>query len=340
MERELEIVTNWAVRERNSLLSGENVRSLPLVCEFDGMGGTGKSRLIAELGSHHYHNYSDPLTFNESNQGVPNVSRNQPKKFADAQFELTCERLDTAHSPENVCAFVFFDRGIFDFILLYNILFNNQVISEEECRNRIRDVMTKGDGRVDLVFVLINSIEESLQGKTVINSLAFMNSLGLKSRGIEETYSRFIYAQEVYRRFFIKSDKVRSCVKQLIDIDVKDAQRDFDRIFSQVITTINLHLLFKAWESLFLTRFGEELKSPQADTKAKILAFAKKLQNSFVHLREKVVKSQEIDPESNVGKTLKNYQQTEFVIGRCGNVKVTMKDIFDSPPTYQVYGLL
>lgn len=338
MEKELEVTTNWAVRTRETLLTGEDIRVLPLICEFDGMGGTGKSRLIAELGSHHFHSYGyDPLTFNESNQAVFHIPNNQPKELIEAQFSLTCERLDLAHSLENVRVFVFFDRGIFDFILLYNIAFMAGLITEDKCRDCIRNVITKGGERVDLVFVLTNSVEDSLQEKTVFNSLSFINSLGLHGKNEKETYARFKFAQEVCRRFLINSDKVRSGVKQVVDVNVEEAGKDFDRIFAQVVTILDLHFVFKAWESLFLARFNGELNN--LSDKEKISSFAKKLQNPFVNLREKIVKSGEIDPESNVGKVLQSYAKTEFVIGRYKNVRVTMQGIFDSPPKFFVQGL-
>lgn len=337
---EKEALTNWAVRERNSLLAGESAKALPIVCEFDGMGGTGKSRIISELGSHHFHSYGlDPIIFVEPNQSVHNVSSAEPIKFIEAQFQLTCDNLKKAHSPENIHPFAFFDRGIFDFILFYNFLFDSGHLNEDECRERMCRIFENGRNRVDLIFIFTSSLQASMQGKTVINSVSFINSLGLKAKSEKETYARFQVCYEIYRRFFINDPAVRVAVRQVVDINVGEAAKDFERIFEQVIATIDLYLVFKAWEGLFLARFGGKPLHLQSDIENRVIAFAGKLVNPFVQLREKLTKSGEIDPESNIGKILLSYKKTEFIIARQGNLIVTMKGIFDSPPKFSIYGL-
>lgn len=341
----IEAISSWAIRTRKSLLADAQIPKKPLLVEFDGMGGAGKGRTIGDLGSHYFQGLGIQwLTFPETNQQISNVSKEDHKAYWEAQWEKACENLQFAlnsvvHSAVQVALF---DRGIFDFIALNNLLFTYDIhrstygdITEEECCAAMERVFAVGAGKIDLLFVYVDSIDNSLRGKMMPNSLAFVNSMKLKKSTPKETYMRFELAQKIYRQLMLEDARVAKSVKMVVEVDIEKSKKSFDEVFERVVATICLYLVFKAWESSLLTRFGENLNDPK--TEKQIIKFATMLDAHLTHLREKMTRREpEIPVGSNIATVLEEYHKRPLVIAQSGNVRVIAEKIFGSPPQYRV----
>lgn len=332
----LEPLTAWMMRERRDFIAKSSLAVRALVVEFLGMGGCWKSTLINELVTKYFYPFGIELvTYEEPDKKIPEVSRErEPKKFRIATYRRTLANLDEALG--SVKDLALFDRGLFDFIVWFNLDFTGGLLSEEECRRGIADIMLRGYGKVDLMFVHTDQVASCLKSTPSMGSTSLMDSFYLSRRNAGERQIRFQLYQRMYQEMFLGDEKklVKKAVKFMFDMNLGKFNRNFAEVFWQAVVLIDLYLVFQTWESLFLDRFGDELKQNErtSDLEKRIMKLGEALFSSLEHLRR--IKVYEL--HADIVKILDSYAQTEFVIARCDGWRVVVSDIFGSPPKFRI----
>lgn len=334
-----EPLTNWARRTRTHFEAigkfwENNFKLSPLIIEVVGMGGTGKSRLIGELKSKYFNNFGYQIGgFVEPQEQIHNVSRQKPKEFRRAQYEITCQNLEKVLSGRN--DLVFFDRGLLDFFVWVNLDFRDGILNKQECREYIEDIFSRGKDKIDFLFVFIGPIEKCLKGKKIIQSIPFMDSFGLRSRSEEETLKRFGYYHNLYPEFFLRDGtKVQKTVNYLMGVDIGKPGYNFENVFQEAVIVINLYLVFKAWESLF--RVYSEKRMMNEEEIARGLSL---LIYPFVSLRRDLDSfnsrfKKTFDPR--LEKKLEEFLASEFIIGRYNSKRIKVRDLFSHPLKFKI----
>jgi hypothetical protein len=312
---ELEPLTNWAQRTRAHFeilgkLLKNNFKIRPLICEIVGMPGTGKTALCNELASKYFKSYHVCAT-SEPQIQIRDVTKENQWEYRKAQFDLVVENLKKAWGGK--ADIEIFDRGIFDFLIWFNVDLINKVIDEAKVWEYFQAIFANAS-KVDVLIVMIGDAAQCSEKFSLSKSIPFMDSFGLHERSEEQTEWRYALYRALYSKFFVETDaeteKVRSAVKCLLTIDVEKFSRDFTQIFQEVAIVLNLHLVFKAWESIFLTYFEDE---PYLEDE-KIAAIVGLLIYPLTFLR-KILESRF---DAAIKEKIEAYLKKEIVIGRCG----------------------
>lgn len=332
----LEPLMAWMMRERRDFKAKSSLAIKTLVVEFLGMGGCWKSTLINELVTKYFYPFGvDLVTYEEADKKIPEVSREkEPKRFRIEMYRKTLANLDQA--LKSVKDLALFDRGLFDFIVWFNLDFTEKLFSEEECRKGIANIMSRGYGKVDLMFVHTDEVASCLKSTPSMGSTSLMDSFYLSRRSLEDRYTRFQLYQRMYQEMFLSDEKelVKKAVKFMFDMNLGKFNKNFVEVFWQAVVLIDLYLVFQTWESLFLNRFGDELsqKERAPDLEKRIVKLGEALFSSLAYLR--LIKAEKL--HADIVKILDSYAQTEFVVARCNGWRVAIRDIFGSPPKFRI----
>lgn len=327
----LQSIVRWAYRSRKhlelvGLIIQKDFQIRPLIVEFDGMAGAGKSRLIEILRNCFISKFGT-IYSTESRNSVFDWGDNH-WNFAEKEFEAAKKYLEGGFLGKQ--ELVLIDRGVSDFFFWSNFYHGAlDGVSEEKFNrfhSRISETVRKG--MIDILFIFMGDPEECAKAKEQSqseSSLSHLDSVLPHSREPEEVLRRYKVYRLMYDALFCQQKNRDWPVKlfKISDID-KDFKRDYDSRMAEISITISLHLVFKAWESLFLAfkKGREELDDNEIEKLKGLLKYC------FILLRQRIDRD---DFNSRVRESLLRQAAGRYVIAEHQGKKIVLEDFFKEP---------